>query len=168
MQPFNFKKWIDDHRDVLKPPVGNKMVFKDSTFIVMVIGGPNERKDFHINQTDEFFYQLEGNIVLRIRNKEGMFEDIPINEGEIYMLKGGTPHSPQRKAGSIGLVVEKTRDEGEQDSFVWYCDNCQKLLYKDTFHLSNIETQLKECFTKFYSEEANYTCKSCGHISPKA
>ena len=118
--PFSFMNWIEQNRDLLKPPVGNKVVFKDSSFIVMVVGGPNSRTDFHVNQTDEFFYQLEGEMFLRIVNAEGKFQEIPIKAGEIFMLPAGVPHSPQRSEGSVGLVIEKTRTEGEEDGLQWY------------------------------------------------
>jgi 3-hydroxyanthranilate 3,4-dioxygenase len=166
LKPFSFKKWIDDHRDVLKPPVGNKQVFKDSTFIVMVVGGPNARTDFHVNETDEFFYQLEGDIFLKTINKEGKFEDIHIKEGEIFMLPAKTPHSPQRPANTIGLVVEKTREEGEQDGLQWYCQDCGNKLYEEFFHLTNIETQFGAVFDRYYNSE-HTTCKNCGKVNGK-
>lgn len=163
-QPFNFKKWIDDHRDLLKPPVGNKCVFKDSTFIVMVVGGPNARTDFHVNQTDEFFYQLEGNMHLKVINDEGKFQDVHINEGDIYMLPAGTPHSPQRPANTVGLVVEKTREKDEQDGLQWYCEKCNTKLYEEYFHLENIETQFGAVFERYYNSE-HTKCTNCGHVN---
>ena len=104
--PINFQKWIDEHRHLLKPPVGNQVVYKDTDFIIMVVGGPNTRKDYHVNEGEEFFYQLEGDMVLRIREK-GKPKDIPINEGEILLLPPNIPHSPQRFNNTVGLVVEK-------------------------------------------------------------
>lgn len=167
LPPFNFQKWIEENKESFKPPVGNKMIYKDSTFIVMVVGGPNERQDYHINQTDEWFYQMKGDMVLKIRSLEGEFQDINIREGDIFLLPGGIPHSPQRQANSIGLVVEKTRQQPEKDSFVWYCENCEKVLYSKSFFLENIETQLKEVINNYWQDEKNYTCQNCQTINHK-
>lgn len=166
MKAFNFQAWIDENRELLKPPVGNKVVFKDSTFIVMVVGGPNERTDFHVNESDEFFYQLEGEMNLRTINEEGKFEDIPIKAGEIYMLRRGTPHSPQRMANSVGLVVEKTRTEGETDKLQWYCKECCHKLYEESFHLTNIETQFGAIFDRYYGSE-HTKCSKCGTVTDR-
>lgn len=166
MSAFNFHKWIDEHRDLLKPPVGNKVVFKDSTFIVMVVGGPNERTDFHVNQSDEFFYQLEGEMNLRTINTSGEFEDVPIKAGEIYMLKRGTPHSPQRMGNSVGLVIEKTREKGEIDKLQWYCKSCCHKLYEESFHLTNIETQFGAVFDRYYNSD-HKTCPKCNTVTEK-
>jgi 3-hydroxyanthranilate 3,4-dioxygenase len=165
MKAFNFQKWIDEHRDLLKPPVGNKVVFKDSTFIVMVVGGPNARTDFHINESDEFFYQLEGEMNLRTV-EEGIFVDVPIKAGEIYMLKAGTPHSPQRFEKSIGMVVEKTRIKGEMDKLQWYCKKCCHKLYEESFHLTNIETQFGAVFDRYYGS-AHTKCSQCSTITDR-
>lgn len=161
LMPFSFQNWIEENRHLLKPPVGNKVVYKDSTFIVMVVGGPNSRTDFHVNETDEFFYQLEGDIFLRVL-KMGKIEEIHIKEGEIFMLPAMTPHSPQRSEGSVGLVVEKTREEGEQDGLQWYCANCNHKLYEEFFHLENIETQFGAVFDRYFDSE-HTLCKNCGH-----
>ena len=101
-RPFNFQKWIDEHRDLLKPPVGNKQVYEDAEFIVMVVGGPNARKDYHFNEGEEFFYQLEGDILVKIQ-EDGKAVDVPIKEGEIFLLPPRIPHSPIRPADSVGL-----------------------------------------------------------------
>lgn len=162
-QAFNFKKWIDEHRHLLKPPVGNKVVWKDREFIVMVVGGPNARTDFHVNQSEEFFYQLEGNMVLKVMTREG-FQDIPITAGDIYLLPPNTPHSPQREAGSVGLVIERRRREGEIDGLQWYCEKCQNKLYEEFFKLTNIETQFPEVFERYYNSE-HVNCKKCGHVN---
>ena len=121
--PINFKKWIDENRELLKPPVCNKVVYEDTEFIIMVVGGPNTRKDYHVDEGEEFFYQLEGKMTLRII-EDGKPKDIHINEGEIFLLPPKVPHSPQRYENSIGLVIERKRTKDELDGFQWYCDKC--------------------------------------------
>ena len=153
MPPMNFQKWIDENRHLLKPPVGNKVIYKNSNFIIQVVGGPNERTDFHVNQSDEWFHQLEGSIFLRTMNKEGKFEDIHLQAGDIFLLPAGVPHSPQRSAGSIGLVIEKTREEKDIDGLQWYCRGCGKKLYEEFFHLKNIETDFPAVFNRYYNSE---------------
>ena len=158
--PINFQKWIDEHRHLLKPPVGNQVVYQDTEFIIMVVGGPNIRKDYHINKGEEFFYQLEGDMILRIREK-GKPRDIPINEGEIFLLSPNIPHSPQRFENTVGLVVERKRYEGELDGFQWYCDECHAMLYDKYFPLTNIVKQLPPLFDAFWNNEDARTCKKC-------
>lgn len=163
-QAFSFKQWIEDHRDLLKPPVGNKMVFEEaSDFIVMVVGGPNARKDFHYNEGEEFFYQIEGDIVLKVMDGDKVV-DIPIREGDIYLLPPKVPHSPQRPANTVGLVIERKRHAGEQDGFQWYCEKCGQKLYDEYFELKNIVTQLPPVMNRFFANEAHRTCKSCGEV----
>ena len=167
-RPFNFQKWIDDHRSVLKPPVGNKKVFHDNDdFIVMVVGGPNARKDYHYEEGEEFFYQIEGDIVLKII-EDGKPVDIPIKEGEIFLLPPRIPHSPQRSAGSVGLVIERYRKDGEKDGFLWYCENCGNKLHETYFELTDIETQLPKVMKTYYESEELRTCKECGTIMESA
>ncbi len=160
MQAFNFKKWIDENRHLLKPPVGNKVVWKDREFIVMVVGGPNERTDYHVNQSEEFFYQLEGNMVLKVIDESGKRKDIPLQAGDIFLLPPNTPHSPQREAQSIGLVIERRRRESEVDGLQWYCEQCNHKLYEEFFKLINIETQFPEVFERYY--QSSFTkCPKC-------
>lgn len=160
-EAFNFKKWIDENRDLLKPPVGNKCVWPQRDFIVMVVGGPNERTDFHVNAGEEFFYQLEGDMVLKIRTPDEKIIDLKIREGDIYLLPPNTPHSPQRPAQSVGLVIERKRREGELDGLQWYCEKCGDKLYESFFKLTNIETQFPEVFEKYYNSD-HVNCKKCG------
>jgi 3-hydroxyanthranilate 3,4-dioxygenase len=163
---INFKKWIEENRHLLKPPVGNKMVWQDGDFIAMVVGGPNSRKDYHINQTPEFFYQVEGDIVLKVID-EGEHKDIHIREGDIYLLPPGIPHSPRRPANTIGLVIEQKRDEDMKDGLVWHCENCGEKVYEDSFSMKNIEEDLKNVFDDFFSSEEKRKCKNCGTILNK-
>ena len=158
--PINFKNWIDENRHLLKPPVGNKVVYEDTELIIMVVGGPNTRKDYHIDEGEEFFYQLEGNIILRIM-ENGKPKDVAINEGEIFLLPPKVPHSPQRFANTVGLVVERKRRDGELDAFQWYCDECHTLLHEDIFQLRDIVKQLPPIFDGFWANEEARTCKSC-------
>ena len=160
----NLMKWVEDNKDDLKPPVCNKEVFPGSEYIVMVIGGPNLRKDYHYNETPEFFMQLKGDMVLKIID-EGEPKDIPIKEGEIFVLPAKVPHSPQRPEGTIGLVIEHVRDiEEHTDGFQWYCENCNAQLHEDYFKLTNIEKQLPEAFAKFNNNEALHKCDNCGEV----
>ena len=160
LPPINFKNWIDEHRHLLKPPVGNQVVYEDTEFIIMVVGGPNTRKDYHIDEGEEFFYQLEGAMILRIREK-GKPKDINIDEGEIFLLPPKIPHSPQRFENTVGLVVERKTREGELDAFQWYCDECHTLLYEYFFPLTNIVTQLPPIFDGFWKDDDARTCKCC-------
>lgn len=160
--PLNFKKWIEDNRQNFKPPVGNQEVWKHREFMVTVVGGPNARTDFHINQGEEFFYQLEGDMNLRIL-EEGVPKDLPIREGEIFLLPGGVPHSPQRKANTLGLVIERKRRPEELDTLMWICSQCQEKLYSESFHLTDIVVQMQPVFARFFENPENSTCKKCGH-----
>lgn len=163
LQAFNFKRWIDDHRHLLQPPVGNKRVFSDGDFIIMVVGGPNARKDYHVDPGQEFFYQLEGDMLLRtVQN--GRFVDVPIREGEILLLPAGVPHSPQRRANTVGLVIERQRRPAEQDGFQWYCESCGNLLYQEFFELTDIEKQFPLVFDRFFASQDKRTCRNCGTV----
>lgn len=165
LKAFNFREWIDRHRDVLRPPVGNAQVFRDSEFIIMVVGGPNARTDFHDDPGEEFFYQLEGTMVLKTV-QEGRIVDIPMQAGDILLLPPHIPHSPQRHADSVGLVVERQRRADEQDGFLWYCNRCQHLLHSEYLHVSDIVAQLPPVFDRFYSSLAHRTCRHCGDVMP--
>jgi 3-hydroxyanthranilate 3,4-dioxygenase len=161
LAPINFKRWIDEHRSMLKPPVGNQQIWEDREFMITVVGGPNSRTDFHINEGEEFFYQLEGDIVLRVIN-DGVHQDIHIREGDIFLLPPRVPHSPQRPAGTVGLVIERQRRPQEKDGLVWYCPKCGEKLYEEFFHLTNLVTQLPPVFDRFYGNATHSTCQKCG------
>lgn len=163
---FNFKKWIDEHRHLLKPPVCNQQVFEENDFIVMVVGGPNSRTDYHYDEGPEFFYQLEGEMLLRTI-QDGTRVDIPIGEGEILLLPPKVPHSPQRFENTVGLVVERKRLAEELDGFMWYCENCDNLLYEEFLYVDDIVGQLPPVFDRFYGSDAHRTCDKCGTMMPR-
>ena len=162
---FNLHAWIDEHRHLLKPPVGNKCIV-DGDFIVMVVGGPNQRTDYHVEDGPEFFYQIEGEMVLRIQ-EDGGVRDIPIKAGEMFYLPPRVPHSPQRMAGSVGLVIERKRLPHEDDALMWFCVNCNHRLYADFFHLVDIEQDFFRVFEKFYRDDHLRTCSQCGTLNPR-
>ena len=163
-EAFNFKKWIDENRHLLKPPVGNQVVYTpNQDFIVMVVGGPNSRKDYHFNETEEFFYQLEGDVSVKIM-EDGKPRTIDIKEGDIFLLPPRTPHSPQRSANTIGLVMEVQRREGMKDRLQWYCENCNNQLHEDIFDLKDIVNELPRAMDRFYSSVEKRTCKKCGTV----
>jgi 3-hydroxyanthranilate 3,4-dioxygenase len=166
MTTINVQQWIDDNRHLLKPPVGNKCVFPNGDYIVMVVGGPNARKDYHLNKTPEFFYQLEGDIVLNIQ-ENGVAKAIPIKQGEIFLLPARVPHSPKRGANTVGLVIESKRPKRMLDALQWYCEKCNHKLYEEAFLVANIETDMPKIFDRFYSDATKTTCKKCGCIMQK-
>ncbi|MGY8939693.1 MAG: 3-hydroxyanthranilate 3,4-dioxygenase [Flavobacteriales bacterium] len=167
VQPLNFKKWIEEHRHLLKPPVGNKQVWDNGEYIVMVVGGPNNRKDYHYNETPEFFYQVEGDMILKIIDTKGEQIEVHINEGDIYLLPSKVPHSPQRKENTVGLVIEYPRSIGMLDALEWYCEGCGNQLYREEFALDNIETDMPIIFDNYYSDAQKCTCKTCGTVMEK-
>ena len=163
--PLNLQAWIEEHRHLLKPPVGNKVIYAGD-FIVMVVGGPNSRTDYHWDEGPEWFYQLEGEMVLRIQ-EDGQVRDIPIRAGQTFLLPPRVPHSPQRAEGSIGLVIERKRLPHEDDALMWFCISCNQKLYEEFFHLVDIEQDFFRVFERFYRDDALRTCKECGTLNPR-
>lgn len=162
--PLNLQAWIEEHRHLLKPPVGNKVIYVGD-FIVMVVGGPNQRTDYHFDEGAEWFYQLEGEMVLRIQ-EDGAVRDIPIKAGETFLLPPRVPHSPQRMPDSVGLVIERRRLPQELDGLLWFCEQCNHKIYEEFFTLKNIETDFPPVFDRFYSSREKRTCSECGHLNP--
>lgn len=166
-ETLNFKKWIDENRHLFKPPIGNQQIWPNREFMITVVGGPNCRTDYHINEGEEFFYQLEGNMILRLRDenttRKNKFVDLHIREGDIFLLPSGVPHSPQRPAGTLGVVIERKRLPHEKDSLVWYCQKCDTKLYKEYFPLTDITKDFKPVIDRFYGNPENSTCKYCGY-----
>jgi 3-hydroxyanthranilate 3,4-dioxygenase len=139
------------------------MYHNTGDFVVMVVGGPNSRKDFHYNESEELFYQLEGDINVRIQ-EDGKIVDIPIKQGEIFLLPAKTPHSPQRGANTVGLVIEKVREDNEIDGFMWFCENCHEKLYEEYLKVTDLVAQLPPVMERFYSDKDKRTCKHCGTV----
>ncbi|MEM9895941.1 MAG: 3-hydroxyanthranilate 3,4-dioxygenase [Bacteroidota bacterium] len=166
-RPFNLKNWIENNRDLLKPPVGNKNLYADAgDYIVMIVGGPNARKDYHYNETEELFYQLEGSIEVTIQ-EDGQAVKIPIHEGDMYLHPAKVPHSPARPANTVGLVIERKRLKHHKDGLLWFCDNCNTKLHETYFHLTNIEKDFLPRFKQFYTSDELMTCKNCGYKMPQ-
>jgi 3-hydroxyanthranilate 3,4-dioxygenase len=164
MPPIDLQRWIDEHRHLLKPPVGNKCIV-DGDFIIMIVGGPNLRSDYHYDEGPEFFYQIEGEITLKVQD-EGIARDIRLRAGEIFYLPPRVPHSPNRSAGSIGLVIERRRTAGERDGLMWFCEQCNHKLYEEYFTLDSIESDFPPVFERFHRSSEARTCDVCGHVHP--
>jgi 3-hydroxyanthranilate 3,4-dioxygenase len=163
--PINLLRWIEEHKDQLKPPVGNAQIYADSDFMVTVVGGPNQRTDYHDDPCEEFFYQLKGDMVLRTWQNGGPV-DVPIREGEILLLPPHVRHSPQRPVpGSVGLVIERTRPLGQVDAFEWYCPRCSARLHRSELQLVSIVEDLPPAFAQFYNSVDARTC-ACGYVHP--
>lgn len=164
LPPINIKKWIDENRHLLKPPVGNQVVYKgNEDFIVMVVGGPNARKDYHYNEGEELFYQLEGDITVKII-VEGKPTSIVVREGDFFLLPAKVPHCPVRPAHTVGLVLERYRKPDELDAFQWYCENCNEKMHEEFAHVADIVTQLPLIMQKFYASPSLCTCQKCGTV----
>ena len=164
--PLNLTRWIDEHRDLLKPPVGNAQIWEDADFIVTVVGGPNLRTDYHDDPLEEFFHQLEGDMVLRVM-ENGRPRDVPIYAGDIFLLPAHVRHSPQRlQPGSVGLVIEYRRPPGVRDAFEWYCLACHALVHRVEVQLQSIVLDLPPLFAAFYDNVALRRCPACGTVHP--
>ncbi len=167
LKAFNLQGWIDQNRDKLKPPVGNAQVWEDGEFMVTIVGGPNQRRDYHDDPTEEFFYQLEGDIMLRLIEKPGQPPiEVPVKQGEVFLLPKHIRHSPQRGPNTIGMVVEMPRPDGQMDGFEWYCPKCHALLHRAEVRLKSIVKDLPPLFETFYASEDLRRCKKCGTVHP--
>jgi 3-hydroxyanthranilate 3,4-dioxygenase len=163
-EPVHLATWIEDNAEAFRPPVANKVVFPDSEFITMVVRGPNRRNDFHSNPGDELFHQLRGTIRVDVRESDGTFTEHLVHEGEIFLVPGGVPHAPRRPAGTWGLVIERTRRRGEVDAIAWYCSACGAELFRRSFRLRDIETEITAILDEFASDDAHRRCANCGHV----
>ena len=163
---FNFHKWIAEHQHLLKPPVGNKKVFEDADLMVTVVGGPNKRTDYHDDPVEEFFYQLKGDMLLKLKDGHD-FYDVPIREGDVFLLPPHVRHSPQRpQEGSVGLVIEPKRQTGELDAVEWYCFDCNALVHRAEMQLKSIVDDLPPVYEGFYASKEARTCPECGTVHP--
>ena len=162
---FNLMKWIAENPDKLKPPVGAKTIFQGDDFMITVVGGPNARTDYHVNQTEEFFFQLKGTVTVRIQH-EGKPHDIVLSEGSIYLLPADVPHSPMRGPDTVGLIVERIRKNGTMDTHRWYCEKCNNVLFEKTVAIEVLERDMPPVFNAYYGDPQNQCCKKCGHINP--
>jgi 3-hydroxyanthranilate 3,4-dioxygenase len=161
LMPINLSAWVDENRHLLRPPVGNKPIW-NGDFLVMVVGGPNQRSDYHVNPGGELFYQVEGDIVLKIM--EGQPRDVPIRQGELFLLPAGVPHSPQRPAGTVGLVVEVPKFARGTHHLRWYCRACHNVLHDISFEPVDLGKQIKAMLEEFRSRTDLHRCAKCGEL----
>jgi 3-hydroxyanthranilate 3,4-dioxygenase len=162
---FNLQKWIREHADELRPPTGAARIWDESDFWVNVLGGPNERTDFHDDPLEEFFYQIKGGITLRVID-DGRFHDVPINEGDVLLLPPHVRHSPQRPANTLGLVIERKRPQGMKDGVEWYCEQCRHLVFRREAQVTDLARDLKAIFDEYYADASKRICPDCGFENP--
>lgn len=132
--------------------------------MLQIVGGPNERTDYHVNQTPEWFYMYKGHMTVKVVD-DGEFKDITINEGDSFLLPGNVPHNPVRYVNTIGIVLEQDRPAGVNDQIRWYCSNCREIVYNKTFYLTDLGTQIKEGILEFDRDLDKRTCKHCGTLN---
>jgi len=166
-KPINFPKWIEDNQHLLKPPVGNQQIWQDTDLIVTVVGGPNQRTDFHDDPYEEYFHQFKGSAHLLVIDR-GQFERIDLHEGDIFLMPPHVRHSPQRpEAGSLCMVLERSRPAGVLDAFEWYCAHCGTLVHRSELQMQSIVEDLPRAFGVFYNAApALRTCPACGEVHP--
>ncbi|OZJ04218.1 3-hydroxyanthranilate 3,4-dioxygenase [Bifiguratus adelaidae] len=162
--PIKFTQWLVDNAAQLAPPVNNKIIYQGKDFTIQAVGGPNKRTDYHINETEEWFYQHKGAMCLKVVDN-GEFRDIEIGEGEMFLLPGNTPHNPVRFADTIGIVIERVRAPEHIDRLRWYCSNCREIVHEASFHCTDLGTQLKPIIEEFAHNEQLRTCNKCGTVN---
>lgn len=168
-KPFNLMQWIADHEHEFKLPVMNKQFYKEADDVVVFVSkGPNTRNDYHVNPTEELFYQLKGDISVRVRPLDGTPpHEVVIREGEMWLCPRNVPHRPQRPADTLGLIVEFPRPCEEYVR--WYCNKDEHLVHQAEFRLEHIDRDLHEIMDNFWNgPEEIRTCKECGTVVERA
>lgn len=166
-RPLNFQQWLDDNEHLLKPPVGNQQIWRDSDFLVTVVGGPNKRSDFHDDPMEEYFYQFKGDAYLLMLDR-GKYERVDLKEGDMFLMAPHTLHSPQRpEHGSKCLVIERQRPKGQLDALQWNCARCGGLVKRFELQLESIVADLPPVYERFYAtSDEERTCPDCGEVHP--
>lgn len=164
---INFPEWVREHEHLLKPPVNNQQAWPPmGDFIVQVVGGPNQRTDFHVDPFEEWFYQVKGSMHVNVMTADGP-RRVDIGEGDMWLLPRDVPHSPQRPdAGSIGIVIERIREEGDLERFVWFCAECSATVHEVELQVRDIVEDLPPVFQAFYDSTDARTCPACGALHP--
>lgn len=167
--PINLMQWYEANKHLMKPPVSNRYLYNGEDFFVMLINGPNARNDFHQTNSEEFFVQLKGDIVVRII-EDGRIKDVPVREGETFFIPGNVPHSPTRPPNTLGLVVERRRPAGETEHLQFYCEKCHALVEDIEFDCKDIVDHFKQAMEEFWADPQRSTCTKCGTrvTKPKA
>ena len=164
--PINFPDWLAANAHLLKPPVGNQQIWPGTDFIVTIVGGPNQRTDYHDDPLEEYFWQFKGNAFLNIMDR-GKRDRIELPEGTMYLMPLHLRHSPQRpEPESRCLVIERARPAGLLDGFEWYCPKCDGLVYRIEVQLQSIVDDLPPLYEAFYASEKLRTCPHCGQVHP--
>jgi 3-hydroxyanthranilate 3,4-dioxygenase len=164
--PFQIQQWISENGDKLKPPVGGETLWKDSKLMITVVGGPNKRTDYHIDAFEEFFYQIKGDIVLRIQ-EDGKARDVEVKEGDVFLLPAYVPHAPMRPAGTVGMIAEIRREKDDPlDGFAWFCEKCNHQMFRQDAYIEVLERDMPPIFEAFYADPENQVCDACGHVNP--
>ena len=164
-QPISFLRWVREHEHELQPPTGGKQVWPDRDFIVTALRGPNGRPDYHDNPTEEFFYQIEGEITVRLM-VDGKREDVVLAAGDMLLLPAHVRHSPQRPAGTVGIVLERRRPAGEVDGFEWFCPQCDARVHRFETEMTNLVADVTRAVQTWETSETLRTCGACGHVHP--
>lgn len=158
---IDLSDWIDAHRNEFKPPVSNQYLYDGRDFFVMVIKGPNARNDFHQVDSEEYFYQLKGDIKVRIHEGDKIV-DYPVREGETFFIPPNVPHAPVRPPDTLGVVVERRRPAGEHEHVIFYCEKCGAVVEDIDFDCADIVQAFSQAMLDFWNDDARRTCKRCG------
>ena len=165
LSTFHLKKWVRDNAQLFNPPFRtNQLLVHHKDFLVMILRGPNTRLDFHIQPGDEFFYQVQGDMELVVKPEGERRQNVTIKEGEIFLLPGGTPHSPRRFENTCGLVIERKRRQEEKEEFAWFCEKCDELVLSRVVNQGKIPSQVSAVYSEFNADPKLRTCKSCGYV----
>ncbi|MSP37127.1 MAG: 3-hydroxyanthranilate 3,4-dioxygenase [Deltaproteobacteria bacterium] len=168
LSTYHLKKWVKDNAQLFNPPIRtNHLLVHYKDFLVMILRGPNTRLDFHIQPGDEFFYQVEGEMELVVKPEGERRQSFRIQEGEIFVLPGGTPHSPRRFENTWGLVIERKRRQEEKEEFAWFCEQCDDLVLSRLVNQGDIPSQVSAVYNEFNGDVKLRTCKSCGYVFPE-
>ncbi|HTV19447.1 MAG TPA: hypothetical protein VMG12_12265 [Polyangiaceae bacterium] len=167
LRPVDVEGWVRRSMAGGMPkPLLNFEQFWDGELLVRLFDGPTPkgRRDFHINTSAEFFYQLEGSMTCTLV-EDGEFNTVTCQKGEMYWIPPLVPHLNQREAGSIGLVIHTQRAPGALHGMAWYCDRCGAQVHRvDYAYERELRDLLAPKLREFAADDQARTCKRCGTV----